>query len=141
MKEAQQGAATMPDPQAFLKQIEESIRIEEETLGKEVSPAAGSGKFLLERRRALAAVTEWIAELSATDQEAPACYAAGARQRCSVEIRREWLGTEAAEDDVLIAPRWCQQVHEAEPARIVEDHARTRIEIEHHVIVKVQLLP
>ncbi len=42
---------------------------------------------------------------------------------------------------MLLALRWCQQVHEAEPARIVEDHARTRIEIEHDVIVKVQLLP
>ena len=75
MKEAQQSAATMPNPQAFLKQIEESIRVEEDSLVKEVSPASGSGKLLVERRAALAEVKELIAELSPEDQQAPACYA------------------------------------------------------------------
>jgi len=64
LKEAQQAAATMPNPEAFLKQIEESIRIEEATLVKEVSPTAGSGKNLADARRALAEVTGWIDALS-----------------------------------------------------------------------------
>ena len=76
MKEAQQSAATMPNPQAFLKQIEESIRVEEDSLVREVSPASGSGKLLVERRAALAEVKELIAALSPEDQQAPACYAA-----------------------------------------------------------------
>jgi hypothetical protein len=76
MKEAQQGATTMPDPDAFLKQIEESIRIEETGLVKELSPAAGSGKQLADARRALAEVNDWIAALAPAEQAAAACYAA-----------------------------------------------------------------
>ena len=57
MKEAQQGAATMPNPDAFLKQIEESIRVEEAMLVKEVSAASGSGKQLADAQRAVAEVT------------------------------------------------------------------------------------
>lgn len=75
MKEAQQASATMPNPQAFLTQIEESIRIEESALVRELSPTSGSGKALLDARRALAEVTDWIAELSAAELAAPACYA------------------------------------------------------------------
>ena len=76
MKEAQQAAASMPNPDAFLKQIEESIRIEEAALVKELSPRAGSGKLLADARTALAEVTGWIAALPPAEQAAPACYAA-----------------------------------------------------------------
>jgi hypothetical protein len=76
MKDAQQDSATMANPEAFLRQIEETILIEEASLVKEVSPTAGSGKALLDARRALADVTDWIAALSAAEQAAPACYAA-----------------------------------------------------------------
>jgi hypothetical protein len=75
LKDAQQSAATMPDPQAFIKQIEESIRIEEAALVNELAPTTGSGKRLIEARRALTEVTDWIAELSPTEQAAAACYA------------------------------------------------------------------
>jgi hypothetical protein len=77
MKEAQQASSTMPNPQAFLRQIEESVRIEDAALVNELSPTAGSGKALLDARRALAEVTDWIAELSAVELAAPACYAEG----------------------------------------------------------------
>ena len=66
----------MPNPQAFIKQIEESIGIEEASLVKEMSPTAGTGKNLLDAQRALAEVTDWIAELSPAQQAAPACFAA-----------------------------------------------------------------
>jgi hypothetical protein len=73
MKEARQAAASMPNPQAFVKQIEESIRIEEASLVKELDPAAG-GKGLVNARRALSEVTDWIAELSPAELAAPGCY-------------------------------------------------------------------
>jgi hypothetical protein len=76
VKEAQQAAASMPDPRAFIAQVEASIRIEETTLLKELDPAAG-GKGLVEARRALADVTDWIAELSPAELAAPACYVTG----------------------------------------------------------------
>ena len=75
LKDAQQASTTMPNPQAFIKQIEESIRIEETSLLNELGPAAGSGKELLDAKRALSEVTDWIAGLSPADQAAPACYA------------------------------------------------------------------
>ena len=77
MKEAQEAvaAAKMPNPQAFLKSIEDSIGVEEASLVKEVSPASGSGKALADARRALSDVTDWLAELSPADQAAPSCYA------------------------------------------------------------------
>lgn len=75
LKEAQPAAATMPNPEAFLKQIEESIRIEEATLVNEISPTAGSGKHLADARRALAEATGWIDVLTPTEQAAASCYA------------------------------------------------------------------
>ena len=77
MKEAQEAvaAAKMPNPQAFLKSVEDSIGLEEASLVKEASPTSGSGKSLADARRALSEVTDWIAELSPADQAAPSCYA------------------------------------------------------------------
>jgi hypothetical protein len=76
MKDAQRAAATMPNPEAFLKQVEESIAVEEATLVKEVSPTSGSGKQLADAKLALAEVTGRIAALSTDEKAAPACYAA-----------------------------------------------------------------
>src|SRR4029077_8879435 len=76
MKEAQRDSATMPNPQTFLKQIEDSIRIEEASLVQEVSPTGGAGKALADAKRSLAEVTDLIAALPAAEQSAPACYAA-----------------------------------------------------------------
>ena len=76
LRDAQQAASTMPNPQAFLKQIEEAILVEERELVKEVAPTTGSGKRLAEARQAVAEVTGWIAELSAAELAAPSCYAA-----------------------------------------------------------------
>ena len=42
LKDAQQAAATLPDPQGFMKQIEESLRIEEATVLKELGPTGAS---------------------------------------------------------------------------------------------------
>ena len=74
MKDAQQDAATMKDPQAFLRQIEESIRVEEATLVKELDPAGG-GTGLADARRALGDVADWIKELTPAELAAPVCCA------------------------------------------------------------------
>ena len=75
LKEAEQGAAVAPDPKAFMKMIEETIRLEEETLVKELSPAGASAKRLLDAKKGVAEVTDWIAALSPAEQTAPSCYA------------------------------------------------------------------
>ena len=69
-------AAKMPNPQAFIKQIEDSFGIEEASLVKELGPATGTGKNLVEAQRALSEVTDWIAQLSPAELAAPSCYAA-----------------------------------------------------------------
>ena len=68
-------AAKMPNPQAFVKQVEDSIGIEEASLLKELSPATGTGKNLADAKRALSEVTDWIAQLSPAELAAPSCYA------------------------------------------------------------------
>ena len=68
-------AAKMPNPQAFIKQIEDSIGVEEASLVKELGPATGTGKSLADAKRALSEVTDWIAQLSPAELAAPACYA------------------------------------------------------------------
>lgn len=45
-------------------------------MADEVSPTKGSGKNLTDARRATTDVTDWIAELSPAQLDAPACYAA-----------------------------------------------------------------
>ncbi len=77
LQEAQEAAtlAKMPNPQLFTKQVADSIGIEEASLMKELDPATGTGKNLAEAQRALSEVTDWIAQLSAADLAAPACYA------------------------------------------------------------------
>ena len=74
LKDAEQGAATTADPKAFMKMIEETIELEQATLVKELSPAGASAKRLLETRKAVAEVTDWIAALSPSEQAAPSCY-------------------------------------------------------------------
>jgi hypothetical protein len=78
LKEAQETAvqAKMPNPQAFVKTIEDSIRVEEASLVKELGPATGTGKNLVDAKRALSEVTDWIAQLSPAELAAPSCYAA-----------------------------------------------------------------
>ena len=77
MTEAQEAAALakMPNPQAFIKQIEESIGIEEASLVKELGPTTGTGKNLMDAKRALSEVTDWIAQLSPAERASPSCYA------------------------------------------------------------------
>jgi hypothetical protein len=76
MKEAQEAVALakMPNPQAFIKQIEDSIGVEEASLLKELSPTTGAGKNLADAKRALSEVTDWIAQLSPAELAAPSCY-------------------------------------------------------------------
>ena len=75
--EAKEGAAAakMPNPQAFVKQVEDSIGVEEASLLKEIGPATGTGKNLADAKRELSEVTDWIAQLSPAELAAPSCYA------------------------------------------------------------------
>jgi hypothetical protein len=61
--------------------------------------------------------------------------AAGTGECRTVEFCRQRLRSQAAENRVLLPFDWGQHVHEAEAARIVEEHARARVEIEHDVIM------
>jgi hypothetical protein len=77
-KEAADASASMPNPSAFLAQMEEAWRIEEATVVKELSATGGTGKGLIDAQHALDEVTSRIAELAPADRVAPACYAANA---------------------------------------------------------------
>ncbi len=78
--EAKEGAVaakmSAAQAQAFVKQIEDSIGIEEAQLLKELSPATGTGKNLADAKRDLSEATDWMAQLSPAQLAAPACYAA-----------------------------------------------------------------
>src|SRR5436190_5217669 len=76
VKEAQEAAALakMANPQAFVKQVEDSIGVEEASLLKELGPATGTGKNLADAKRALGEVTDWIGQLSPAELAAPSCY-------------------------------------------------------------------
>ena len=101
MKEAQQGAATMPNPDVFLKQIEETIRLEEETLVKELSQTGSTGKGLADAKRAVEDVTSWIAELSPAQLAAPSCHAAK-----GATLRAKFPTTPSADCHPLVRPNY-----------------------------------
>ena len=101
LNDGKQTAATMPDPQAFVKQIEDSIRVEEESLVKDLSPTGGTGKGLLDAKRAVAEVTDWIAELSAAQLSAPACYAAK-----GATLRGKFPTSRSADCHPLVRPNY-----------------------------------
>lgn len=77
VKDAEETAALakMPNPQAFVKQVEDALAAEEASLVKDLGTASGAGKKLADARRALAEVTDWIAQLSPAELAAPSCYA------------------------------------------------------------------
>ena len=101
MKDAQAGAATMPNAQAFLKTIEESIAVEEAQLAKELGPTGGAGKGLADAKRSLGEVTGWIAELLPAQQAAPSCYAAK-----GATLRAKFPTTPSAECHPLVRPNY-----------------------------------
>lgn len=74
LKDAAKAAATLPDPQGFMKQIEESLRVEEAAVVRELEPTGGAMKGLLAAQRGVAEVTEWLAQLSSAELEAPSCH-------------------------------------------------------------------
>jgi hypothetical protein len=75
MKEAAAAAATLPNPQALIKQVEEIVRGEEAILVKELSPTGASGKRVIDSLKAIAEVTDWIAALSPAEQASASCFA------------------------------------------------------------------
>ena len=101
LEEAKQGAATMPNPQSFLKQIAASFDVEEASLVKELSPTGGTGKSLLDAKRALSEVTDWIAALSPEQQAVPACYAAKA-----MTLRTRFPAAPSADCHPLVRPNY-----------------------------------
>jgi hypothetical protein len=101
LKEAQEAAAAMPNPQAFVKQIEESLQIEEASLVKEVGPAAGAGKVLTDATRALREVTDLIAALPPAELATPACYAVK-----GATLRDKFRTVASAECQALVRPNY-----------------------------------
>ena len=101
IKEAQAVASSAPNPQVFMKQIEESIGVEEAELVKELSPTAGNGKRMVESKKALAEVTDWIASLSPAEQAAPACYA-----EKGVTLRAKFQAAPSAGCHPLVRPNY-----------------------------------
>ena len=101
MKDAQKAAAAMPNPEAFLKQVEDGILAEEAMLMTELSPAAGSGKQLADARTALADLTSWIAALSPAEGAAAACYAAG-----GTELRDKFRSVASPDCHPLARPNY-----------------------------------
>ena len=101
LKDAQQAAATMPNRQAFLKTIDDSIAVEEQMLVKELSPTGGTGKGLADATRAVNEVAEWITELSPAQQAAPACYAA-----TGTTLRTRFPTTPPADCHPLVRPNY-----------------------------------
>lgn len=75
-KEAADASTNMPNPGAFLAQMEEAWRIEEATVVKEIAPTGGTGKGLIDAQHALDEVRTWVAELTPVDRVAPACHVA-----------------------------------------------------------------
>ena len=101
IKDAQAVASSAPNPQVFMKQIEESIGVEEAELVKELSPTAGNGKRMVESKKALAEVTDWIASLSPAEQAAPACYA-----EKGVTLRAKFQAAPSAGCHPLVRPNY-----------------------------------
>ncbi|HSJ42796.1 MAG TPA: hypothetical protein VK955_17345 [Xanthobacteraceae bacterium] len=101
LSEAKEAAASMPNAQAFLKQIEEALRIEEETLAKDLSPTGSTGKQLLDAKRSISEVTDWIAELTPAQASAPACYAAK-----GATLRAKFPLTPSADCQPLVRPNY-----------------------------------
>lgn len=103
LKEAQEAAALakMPNPQAFVKQIEESIGIEEASLLTELGPATGTGKLLADAQRALSEVTDLIARLSPAELAAPSCYA-----EKGTTLRTRFTTVTSAGCDPLVRPNY-----------------------------------
>jgi hypothetical protein len=103
VKEAQETAALvkMPNPQAFIKTIEDSLVIEEKALVQELGPATGTGKKLADAERALSEVTDWIAQLSPAALAAPSCYA---EKGPTLRVRFQTVGS--ADCQPLVRPNY-----------------------------------
>ena len=75
---AKEAAGKMPNGDAFVAQMQQAWKIEEDQAVLEIGPTGGTGKGLAESTRALNDVTSWLAETSPTDRAAPACFVAAA---------------------------------------------------------------
>ena len=67
-------APQMPDPQAYLKQMEQVEQITEDTVRKELAPTSSMMKNLTELERGVKTTEDRIARLTTTEKTAPACY-------------------------------------------------------------------
>ena len=99
--------AVVRDPAYRAKRIKEglpaeALAAEETQLANELSPTGGgTGKSLADAKRALSEVTDWIAELSPTQQAAPSCYAAK-----GASLRAKFQTTPSADCHPLVRPNY-----------------------------------
>ena len=100
--DAREPNPSIPNAAAFVKQVEELIVTEESEIVKDLAPSGnGAGKWLVDARRALAEVTGWIAELSATDQAAASCYA-----EIGATLRAKFRTVRSADCRPLVRPNY-----------------------------------
>lgn len=71
-------AASMPDGAKYLAGVDKQERDIEEIMAKGVGPDSPAAKTVRSLEAALLEVTSWVAELSAAERQAPACYAKSA---------------------------------------------------------------
>jgi len=71
-------AAVIPDGAKYLAGVGKQEREIEEIMARGVGPESPTVKTVRALEAALLEITTWVGELSATDRQAPACYAANA---------------------------------------------------------------
>jgi hypothetical protein len=101
LKSAKEAAATMRDGAAFVAQVEQSLKIEEESLLREIGPAGATARGLAEAEKALGDVTSWLGELSPEEKAAPACYAKAAKT-----VRTKFRTSPSASCVPLVRPNY-----------------------------------
>ena len=70
-------APQMPDPQGYLKQMEQVEQITEDTVRKELAPTSSMMQNFTELERGVKGAEDRIARLTASEKTAPACYVNG----------------------------------------------------------------
>lgn len=76
MKDVTAAAANMPNPAAFIAQMEEALRVEETAILEALGPKGSSTRTLAEAQAALDDVTAWLEALTPAERSEPACYSA-----------------------------------------------------------------
>ena len=94
-------APQMPNPAAYLADMEKAEKIEDASIVSELSPEGGTMKGFLGAERALNDTNAWIASLSPADRTAPACYA-----KAGTSLRSRFRSGAAPGCGPIVRPNW-----------------------------------